>query len=65
MYALLFTAALFALPALLVGGWAWALEKYPFTERGINLMFVALLAIMLTLALVLGVFVPTPYEFGQ
>lgn len=60
MYALAYIAAMFLLPAFIVGGWAYMVERVPFTERGLNVSFGACLALLVGLAAVLGWVLPTP-----
>ena len=60
MYAFAFIIALFAVPPLTVGGWAYLVERVPLTERGLALSFGALVAGLVGFAFLMGVVLPTP-----
>lgn len=60
MYAIAFIIAMFAVPPLTVGGWAYLVERVPLTERGLNVSFFALVGVLLGFAVLLGVILPTP-----
>lgn len=60
MYAIAFIIAMFAVPPLTVGGWAYLVERVPLTERGLAVSFFALVGALLGFAVLLGVILPTP-----
>ena len=61
MYAIAFIIALFAVPPLTVGGWAYFMERTPrLTERGINLSFWLMLLVLLGFVVLMGWVLPAP-----
>lgn len=60
MYAIAFIIALFAVPPLTVGGWAYLVERVSLTERGMAVSFAALVTVLLGFAALMGVILPTP-----
>lgn len=60
MYAVAFIIALFAVPPLAVGGWAYLVERAPLTERGLAVSFGTLVAVLIGFAVLMGVVLPTP-----
>ena len=60
MYAIAFIIALFAVPPLAVGGWAYLVERVSLTERGLAVSFGTLVAVLLGFAALMGVILPTP-----
>lgn len=60
MYAFAFIIALFTVPPLAVGGWAYLVERAPLTERGLAVSFGTLVTVLLGFAALMGVILPTP-----
>lgn len=62
MYAIVFSAGLFLIPCLLVGGFAWALERPGITTRGITSTVVGFGALALVFVTLWAWVLPTPLE---
>jgi hypothetical protein len=63
-YAWAFTLGLFVVPALLVGGMSWALERPGITDRGITSTVVGFGFLALTFVTLWAWILPTPGELS-
>lgn len=62
MYAIAFSFGLFIVPALIVGGFGWALERPGITDRGITSTVVGFAVLAVGFVTLWAWVLPTPLE---
>jgi hypothetical protein len=64
MYSWAFVVGLFAVPALLLAGFGWALERPGITDRGITSTVVGFAVLVVGFVALWAWILPTPGEFS-
>ena len=60
LYAYLYLIGLFAVPVGILAGTQAIAERVPLTRRGLNVLFAAMFAALVLMAIVWGVVLPAP-----